>query len=1382
MEELDLSYRNLIQKHIEKIDEFRRSKETSVLVVMFTDLKGSTRIAEERGERYAQGMRHIHDEMLLEIIERDGRGLYIRGVGDSILCVFSEPSVAVDRALEIQRKLHQYNQEHPDEEPIRVRIGMHMGQVSVEDRIQTDVFGRHVNRAARVESLADGGQVLFTHGVYDSARGWVEDERIAWKDHGEYLVKGIPEPVRIYEAADPEITSPKPPQGVRYVPRPHRLVWGGAVAAGCLILGLSILLWMTWRGGPVGVPSGRPVIAVMYFSNLSGNEAENALCAGMTETLITDLARLNGLAVVPRDQVLKYLKTPGDGVQAGRELGAYAVLEGSLQRVGNRVRVNTQLVDVSSGSHLWAERFDQTLENLFALQDTLSSKIIRALRIEVSVAEASVLKEPATRNLDAYQVFSRGIYYFDREMYDLALKGFEDALRQDPTYTVAAFWKGQTLERMKRWKEALATYRGILPESGKEDRVRWRWTYPADIPEATRGSTQAPDTSVYLYGWRGGGKTLYFAFDPIRPQVSLKLEVPGIFAAHHQWIGDSLMVAGYIGESGAAQKLFVYGVDLTSGRVRWRFRPQEYAQFGFEHAALKVRDKSLGVLDPMRGSEIYVLDGPSGKRLWTYPIERGKLLPFPFFERAESAGRPPVILLGRRLGSSLEGRNAHTGAALWRKALDGDLLGIRAKGDRVYVLTSQGVQRIDAHRGDALWSQKIPALVRRDPASISFIERVYLHDQRLLCLAAADGTVYGIDLENGRIRWRIEAGKEFFFNFLSFSEQEKYTPLQGDVLFLTSEEGDLLGVDVEEGKVLLHSKVGEGRLRVDVASDSLLFARSGRAVFGLDRRSGAVRWQYDGAYETPFLKAFGNQVFFPSGKDALSVLDAGDGARLWTYLIRPIKEEKEKDQEEGLRQPHRLVFRNGRPFLIDAFGVVELNTEGFSRRQAVMEKQVLDRMARCHRALGELNQALAVARRVAQEVAPGFADAYQTLGDIYRDMRQEVRSLDAYMTYYSLIDVGRDQARQLLANLKDRAGLLWKKTLKGSPFIPIFRVHENTLVIASGNLGSRTTVYGLDVRDGSIRWEQVAGGYVALSRIVEGNSIIGVTQEERDRSVVVWRMNVENGQRLWTRTVASPEKGVVYWFSEPLLAHDRVFVAVNRREGLKAVSQYLCLDLDGDLAWQREESTEMSPLSDAGHRNLETGAGVVVAGWRDTLRAYNPASGEVLWTEVVPSPLVPDFVADGDRLFFETQDHQINAFDVAARKLLWRSPLPGEFRSLTRSRIYSEIAHRLRDNRMLTWDEKGLYALAVEKGITDQTALWEHSLSGRLAAPPRIEEDAVYALLSDNTLLTLDARSGKERSRRSLLWKAQNFEVAGDKMFLLSEDSDLYALSLTQKP
>ena len=206
----------LTASEIQVIDQFRRLKSTAVLTILFTDIKGFTRMTEEHGEAYSNNIRRHHDALVVPIIERDGGGRVIKHIGDSVMAVFSEPSTAVARAIEVQQRLAQFHTEHPELEKIDVRMGLHSGQVTTEDSVSADVFGRHVNRAARVESLADGGQILVTYPVFDSARGWLNEKSdmpVGWQKHGRYMLKGIPEPIEIYEAYDLKRVAAKAPAG-----------------------------------------------------------------------------------------------------------------------------------------------------------------------------------------------------------------------------------------------------------------------------------------------------------------------------------------------------------------------------------------------------------------------------------------------------------------------------------------------------------------------------------------------------------------------------------------------------------------------------------------------------------------------------------------------------------------------------------------------------------------------------------------------------------------------------------------------------------------------------------------------------------------------------------------------------------------------------------------------------------------------------------------------------------------------------------------------------------------------------------------------------------------------------------------------------------------
>jgi class 3 adenylate cyclase len=210
------SHTDLTPSELKTVEDFASQRETAVLAIMFTDIEGFTQLTERRGDSYAITVLEAHNELLKQIVERDGRGRRIKTIGDGMLAVFSEPSVAVKRALDIQDALKQRNLRNPAEDPIRVRIGLHMGQVTVEGGVQMDIVGGHVNRAARVESLARGGQIYATQAIYENARGFVEGpakKPVSWKAHGQYIIRGIEEPVDIFEAGiegEVEFTSPRP--------------------------------------------------------------------------------------------------------------------------------------------------------------------------------------------------------------------------------------------------------------------------------------------------------------------------------------------------------------------------------------------------------------------------------------------------------------------------------------------------------------------------------------------------------------------------------------------------------------------------------------------------------------------------------------------------------------------------------------------------------------------------------------------------------------------------------------------------------------------------------------------------------------------------------------------------------------------------------------------------------------------------------------------------------------------------------------------------------------------------------------------------------------------------------------------------------------------
>ncbi len=250
---------DLTNHDLTSIEQYRLRRQTSVLVILFTDIKGFTEIGERRGERHAVELLRGHDEIVAKAVEEGGAGLVVKHIGDSVMAVFAEPSTAVERALRIQRETAAFNERHPDLEDLGIRIGLHMGQVAVENQAQLDLVGRHVNRASRVEALADAGRIYLTYPVFDSARGWLRSQTghsLDWKLHGSYLLKGLDEPVDIYEVVDTRHRKPAAPKEGR---RKSNLlpVW---LAVGVLVLGAGVLFGIN-----------RYQRTEVYFTNWSGD-------------------------------------------------------------------------------------------------------------------------------------------------------------------------------------------------------------------------------------------------------------------------------------------------------------------------------------------------------------------------------------------------------------------------------------------------------------------------------------------------------------------------------------------------------------------------------------------------------------------------------------------------------------------------------------------------------------------------------------------------------------------------------------------------------------------------------------------------------------------------------------------------------------------------------------------------------------------------------------------------------------------------------------------------------------------------------------------------------------------------------------------------------
>ena len=371
-------------------------------------------------------------------------GRIFNTAGDSVMADFASPVDAVECAVAVQEAIAKENANRAAGERMRFRIGVHLGDVIVEG---ANLFGDGVNIAARLEALAEPGGICLSGAVRDQIGTRLP---IGFAPLGEQRVKNIAEPVRAFKVAGesggrPAIAASRA-GGISVRGRVL-----GAAAAAILIAagGGGWWLWSSRHARPEGsavsssaLPFSAPrlSIVVLPFDNLGKDPEQEYFADGITDDLTTDISRIQGSLVIARNTAFSYKGKPVDAKQIGRELGVRYVLEGSVQRSGKQVRINTQLIDTETGTHLWAERFDRDIGDLFALQNEITARVAYALQGQLFIAES---RRP-TDNPDAVDYILRGRAVLtnpiSRENYDKAEAYFEKALALDPHSVDAAAW------------------------------------------------------------------------------------------------------------------------------------------------------------------------------------------------------------------------------------------------------------------------------------------------------------------------------------------------------------------------------------------------------------------------------------------------------------------------------------------------------------------------------------------------------------------------------------------------------------------------------------------------------------------------------------------------------------------------------------------------------------------------------------------------------------------------------------------------------------------------------------------------------------------------------------------------------------------------------
>ena len=530
--------------------------------ILSADVKGYSRLM---GEDELGTVRTLeaYREMIAEVI-KNYRGRVVDSPGDNVLAEFASVVDAVESAVEIQRELKAKNAELPENRRMEFRIGINLGDVIEEGE---RIYGDGVNVAARIEALAEGGGICISRTAFDQVKNKLN---LGYENLGEHAVKNIAEPVRVYKV----LSEPEAAGKVIGKERPVRWHWAaiGAVVVIILVAG-ALAIWNFYLRPDVEPASvermafslpDKPSIAVLPFDNLSGDPEQEYFSDGLTEEIITALSKVPKIFVIARNSTFSYKGNPVKVNQIAEELGVRYVLEGSVRKAGDQVRITAQLIDALNGHHLWAERYDRDLKDIFTLQDEITMKLITELEVKLTEGEQARLTAKGTEDLQAYLKYLKArelLFIQTKEANTQARRLAKEAINQDSEFSAAYALLGAT-----HWMDVIYGSSKSPEESLRRAFELTKKAIVLDDSEATAHS---------LLGW------LYLLlkreYDKGIAECERAIELAPNSAISHIWMSFVLTLSGRHEDAVRYSEQALRLNPLPEG---WYFRFLGYAYFG----------------------------------------------------------------------------------------------------------------------------------------------------------------------------------------------------------------------------------------------------------------------------------------------------------------------------------------------------------------------------------------------------------------------------------------------------------------------------------------------------------------------------------------------------------------------------------------------------------------------------------------------------------------------------------------------------------------------------------------------------------------------------------------------------------------------------------
>jgi adenylate cyclase len=570
-----LAISNALRRYSMATQDFKRK----LTAILSADVKGYSRLMGEDEEATVRTIT-AHRKVITSVIEKY-RGRVVDSPGDNILAEFVSVVDAVQSAVEIQEVIRAKNAELPEERKMEFRIGINLGDVIQEGE---RIYGDGVNIAARVEGLAEPGGICISGSAYEQ----IENKLALGYDYiGEHTVKNIVKPIRVYKVPTGPETLEKVTEEKRPVPGWQRAAV--AVIIALLVVAGGVAIWKSYRPPtpPIEVASvekmafplpDKPSIAVLPFNNLSGDPEQEYFSDGITEEIIAALGSVPKLFVIARNSTFTYKGKPVKVQQVAEELGVRYVLEGSVKKAGNRIRITAQLIDALSGHHLWAKRYDRNLSDIFAVQDEITREIITAMQVKLTEGEQIRAAAKGTDNLEAYLKYLQAnelINQINPQSNAMAKRLAEEAVALDPEYS----WAHHVLGRSHMMDVWVGASKSPKESIGK-------------AIELVQKAIALDDTNANAHGLLGFLYSMTKQYDKSVAQAEKAVALNPNSAWAHFTVGKTLSFAGRWKESIPEYKLAIRLNPIPPNLYPWSLG-LSYAYTGQYDEGIKWCEKAV---------------------------------------------------------------------------------------------------------------------------------------------------------------------------------------------------------------------------------------------------------------------------------------------------------------------------------------------------------------------------------------------------------------------------------------------------------------------------------------------------------------------------------------------------------------------------------------------------------------------------------------------------------------------------------------------------------------------------------------------------------------------------------------------------------------------